>query len=110
VAEHLVRLADVFQDASRKLLCEILAPATRLQDCKLIAAEATDEIARSQTRRQPIGHALQIPIANLMAVLVVDLLEVIEIDPVQGEAEPWIVAFKLALEPLAELKAVRDTR
>ena len=49
MAKNLVRLADVFQDASRKLLCEIFAATTHLQDCKLITAEAAYEIARPQT-------------------------------------------------------------
>ena len=82
MAKNVVLLADDFQQASRELLREMLAPTTHLQDRELIAAETTHEIACSQTRRQTLCHALQIAITNLMAVVVVDFFEAIKVDPV----------------------------
>ena len=45
-----------------------------------------------------------------MAVLVVDFFEVIEVNPMQGEAQSRAVALELAFKSLAEVKAVRDLR
>ena len=68
VAEHIVRPADVLQDAARQIVGEILAIDADLQDGKLVAAETADHVAGAQAALQPCGDALQKAVADEMAV------------------------------------------
>ena len=108
--KNVVRPPDILEDAMREVVGQLLAVDADLQDRELVAAEPPDDVAGAQAVLEPVGDALQQAVAHQMAVLVVDLLEVIEIDPVQRKAQPWIVALELLLEALAEVEAVGDLR
>ncbi len=110
MAQHVVRAADVLQYAAGEIVGEVLAIHPHLQDGKLVTAEAADHVARTQAALQPAGHALQQAISHEVAVPVVDLLEVVEIEPQQREALAGIIRFELVLEALAEMEAVGDFR
>ena len=56
------------------------------QDGELVAAEAGDDVARSQDAAQPLGHAAEEAIAGAVAERVVDDLEVVEVDEQHGDA------------------------
>ncbi len=106
MAQHVVRAADVLQNAAGEIVGEILAIHPDLQDGELVAAETADHVARTQAALQPAGDALQQPISYEMAVAIVDLLEVVEIEPQQREPVAGIICFELMLEALAEMEAV----
>ncbi len=57
----------------------------RLHDRELVAAEANDEVRGPRQRQQAVRDALEQHVAERMPVGVVDELEPIEVDDVQGE-------------------------
>ena len=68
VAEHIVRTADILQDAARQVVGQILAIDADLQDGELIAAEPADHVAGAQTALQARSDALQKAVADEVAV------------------------------------------
>ncbi len=99
---------NVLEHAMGKTIGQLLAIYADLQDGELVPSEAAHDVAGTQAALEPVGNALQKAVADEMAVLVVDLLEVIEIDPVQSESEPRVVALELLLEAFTEMEAVGD--
>ena len=61
MAEHVVRAADVLQDAAGEVVGEILAIDADLQDGELIAAEAADHVAGAQAALQPAATLFNRP-------------------------------------------------
>ena len=56
-----------------------------LQHHELVAAEAGDDVGAAHGRAQPVGDRAQQLVAAGMAQRVVDLLELVEVDEVDGE-------------------------
>ncbi len=108
VPKDIVGPANVLEHAMGKAVGQLLAVDADLQDRKLVPAQAADDVAGTQAALEPVGDALQKAVADDVAVLVVDLLEVIEVDPVQGKSEPRVVALELLHEAFAEMEAVGD--
>ena len=81
-----MRLADGAQKARRQPLGVARALRLALQDGKLVAAEATDQIRSAHRLAQAPGDAFQELIADGVPVGVVHILELVEIDPVDGKA------------------------
>ncbi len=54
--------------------------AGREDHCELLAADAADDVCRADGRAQDVGYALQEVVADAVAVDVVHLLEVVEIE------------------------------
>ena len=83
----------------------------RLQHDELVAAEARDRIAVAQHRTQPAGNRHQHRVAHMMAVVVVDRFEVIDIDVVRGERAAVTPGGEQSLfEAILQQRAVRQTR
>src|SRR5690242_1557042 len=108
VAEHVVGTPYVLDQSPGEVFGKVLAVDTNLQDREFVAAQTPDHITSTQTGLKTPGDALQEAVAHLMTVTVVHLLEIIEVDPVQGKAEPRVVALELVLEAFAEVIAVGD--
>src|SRR5208283_5038081 len=73
-------------------------------------AEARDEIDGLDGSEQRLRHGAQQRIAHGMSERVIDLLEAIEVDAENGKLPAVLLAaFQLALQPVLELQAVRQT-
>ena len=83
----------------------------RLQDGEFIAADARDIIAVAQRPRQTVGHGDNHQIADLMAIAVVCLLEMIDVDIEKRELRSLApAAADLGIDQLVEQKPVRQSR
>ena len=79
------------------------------QDDELIAAVAGDQIGRARRPLEPARDLAQELVARLMAVGVVDLLEVVEVDVQHGNLAPMpLGAGEREVEVLAEHEPVRQ--
>ena len=108
VAGHVVRLADGPQQARCQALGVALRLDVALHDGELVAAEPRHQIRAPDGALQAVGHALQQRIANGVAEGVVHAFEIVEIDPVNGNAIWRLDPGEHVLELLAEMIAVRD--
>ena len=82
----------------------------RLQDGEFIAADACDIIAVAQRPRQAIGHGDDHQIADFMAIAVIRLFEMIEVDIEKRELRSLAAApADLGIDQLVEQKSVRQT-
>ena len=108
VAEDVVGLRDVAEHAARQSLALIDLAGAGLNDGELVAAEPRQEVRLAHAAAQPLGDRLQKRIADRMTEPVVDLLEAVEVDPVQGERGALVQAAERVLERLAEIEAVGD--
>src|SRR5689334_16467617 len=103
----LVALAQMIDDAARETGGVLGAPDVLLEHHELVAAEAGDEILRTQHLAQPLGNRAEQLVAAGMAERVVDLLELVEVDEQQRRL-PIGLARRLeqALDLVAEIDAI----
>ena len=102
---HLGRLGigeggDSLADARGKLRDVVVGADVGLQDREFVAAETGQRVALAHDLAQPRADRLQKTIADGMAVDVVDGLEAVEVDQMQGE---YLVAATRAGDGAAEL-------
>ena len=80
-----------------------------LQHHELVAAEARDHVARLDDGAEPVRHFLEQLVADGMAERVVDRLEAVEIDQVDGDAVLGLVRFlEHPGDAFAELGAIGE--
>ena len=79
-----------------------------LQHDELVAAETGDDVGASHGRAQPVGHDAQELIAARVAQRVVDLLELVEVDEVDGEWPAAAQARHRGVHLVAEKRPVRQ--
>ena len=81
---EIVGAAERVEHARRERLALLERFDRRLQNDELVAAEARDDVGVADGVAQPLGDRLQQHVAAGMAQRVVDLLELVEIDEVDG--------------------------
>src|SRR5690606_28442609 len=101
-----MRLLEDIDEPPGKFVGELGPRRARLNDGEFVAAEAGQEVAGEYAAAQAFRYAGEQRVADGMPERVVDFLEVVEIDPVQGEPLPGIKAEKLTLQTLPEVEAV----
>ena len=106
--EDVVRLGDRRQHALGEALALVGAHGARLDDGELVAAETGEEVGFADAGAQALRNCLEQGVANRVAVRIVDLLELVEIDPVQRQRAALAEALEGMLERLAEVEAVGD--
>src|SRR5688572_30976052 len=80
----------------------------RQEDRELLAAVARGKVDLTDGRAQDVGEGLEDVVAGLVAVAVVDLLEVVEVGEDEREAAAEALGARdLSLERLLEVAAVR---
>jgi len=80
--------AQFLDDPAREHLRFAILPDARLQHDELVAAQAGNGILGSYRRFQTHGHLLEQRISRWVAVMVVDRLEAVEVDIVDGNVFP----------------------
>ena len=105
-ALELVGLAHRLDDALRKRRGVGRLVDRHLQDRELVAAHARDRIGLAHQRAQAAGGILQQLVAGRVAQRVVDVLEVIEIEQMDGHHVAALDARQRLLELLVEQHAV----
>ncbi len=89
----------------------VLAPHVGEDHGELVAAEARHDVVASADRTQAPGDLPDQVISGVVAVLVVDLLEVVEVDEQQPDAAVARTrSVERAVDPLAEADAVQEPR
>ena len=83
-----------------------LAPGAVEQQRELVAAEARGGVALAQAAAQPVGHRAEQLVAGVVAVAVVDRLELVDVE--QQHADARAAAVKRMLEPVVEERAVGE--
>ncbi len=78
--------ADQIDDARGEPLGSRIVLDIALQDDEFVAAETRDQIALAAGRGQAVGHLLEQKIAHRMAERIIDRLESIEIDAMDGNS------------------------
>ena len=64
------------------------SPEILKEDHELVAADPGDEVGARRLRSQPVGDLAEEPVADVMALAVVEDLELVEIDEQQCAAMP----------------------
>ena len=59
----------------------MFAADIRAQHHELLAAQAAEHIGATQPVADPFAHCLQYPVTDGVAMLVVDALEMVQVDP-----------------------------
>ena len=77
-----------------------------LQHDELVAAEAGDDVGAAHGVAQPVGHGAQQLVAARVAQRIVDLLELVEVDEVDGERPAAAQARHRGVHLVAEKRAV----
>ena len=108
MAQNVVGLGDRREHALGQAFALLGAHGARLDDGELVAAETREEIGLANAGAQALRDRLQQGIADRMAVGIVDLFELVEVDPVQRQRAALAEALERLLERLAEVEAVGD--
>ena len=104
---ELVGRADRLTDLSRQVLDRSVAADIVLENRELIAAEASHHIGVAHARRQPLRHRAQELVAGRMTERVIDVLEMVDIEIVQGKGRAASTrAGEFERQPLEEGGAV----
>src|SRR5690606_24293282 len=98
VAFDRVDLAERLDDALGESRHTLPPGTRRLQNDKLVAAEARDEIGTAHGVAKPVRDLTQKRVAARMAEGIVDLLELVEIDEQDGARDARFAAGETALE------------
>jgi hypothetical protein len=81
-----------------------------LNDGEFVASETGERVPGPQKVRQAAGHLLDEIVAGRMPVGIVDVLEAVEVEEVDGDAALHPAeAADLVIEPLGKDQAVRQT-
>ena len=105
-----MRLANGAQHTLGQLRGLRFGRDTRLDDSEFVAAEPRDDIGSAQDPAQTLGDALEQRIAGRMTQRVVDVFEMVKVDPVERKAGAGLQLLKPTVERLAEVEAVGDFR
>ena len=89
----------------------LVAVGVREQQRELVAAEPRGEILFAERLREDVGDLPQRGVAGVMALAVVDLLEVVEVEQEQAQRLPVLArARELVSELLVQVATVRGGR
>ena len=106
LAGHLDAVLEVVQQPLRDGHRVDLAARAVEQQRELVAAEPGGGVALAQAAAQPVGHRAQQLVAGVVAVAVVDRLELVDVE--QQHADARAAALERVLEPVVEERAVRE--
>ena len=73
-------MPEIIEQTSAEILNLRSVPEPNMQDDKLIATEPGNRITLADIRPQPLAHRAEETITDIMAEMIVDLLEAIEVD------------------------------
>ena len=106
LARHVDAVLEVAQQPLRDRDRILLAAGAVEQQRELVAAEARRGVALAEAGAQAVGHGAQQLVAGVVAVAVVDRLELVDVEQQHADARP--AALERVLEAVVEERAVGE--